>query len=62
MGERDSEEIFNHHHWLTIDPKERLALICEDLENIYRHRDRETRMELDKLHRKPAVKCAKEGV
>ena len=62
MVERDADEIFNLRRALTTDPEERLALVWEDLENIYGHRDREPGMELDKLHRKPAVECTEKGV
>ena len=37
MIERCAEEIFNLHRGITIDPKERLALIWADLENLYGH-------------------------
>ena len=47
MVEKDAEEIFNLCHSLTKDPEERLAIIWEDLKNIYGHREREPRTELD---------------
>ena len=50
MVEKDVEEIFNLHSSLIKGPNERLALIWEDLENTYGHREREPRTELNKLH------------
>ena len=40
MVEKHVEEIFNLRRSLTKDPDERMALIWEDLENTYGHRER----------------------
>ena len=59
---KDADEIFNLGHALTTDPDERLALVWADLDNIYGHRDREPRTEMDKLHQKTTVECTEKGV
>ena len=62
MVKKGADEIFKLCRSPMKDPEERLALIWEDLENTYGHREREPRTELDKLHRKPAIDCTEKVI
>ena len=61
MLEKDAEDIFNLRRALTTDPDERLTLAWEDLENIYGHRNREPRTELDKLYQNRWLNVPRRG-